>query len=52
MIAVVYVDDILFFGKLDNIIEKMIASLKKDFDLNVEGTVEVFLGVEVIEHKD
>ena len=30
----------------------MIESLKKDFDLNVEGTVEAFLGVEVIAHKD
>ena len=52
LIAVVYVDDVLFFGKSDKVINKMIASLKKDFDLNVEGTVEAFLGVEVLEHKD
>ena len=30
----------------------MIASLKKEFDLNVEGTVEAFLGVEALTHKD
>ena len=29
----------------------MISSLKKEFDLNVEGAVEAFLGVEVLEHK-
>jgi len=52
LIALVYVDDVLFFGKLEKIINQMIESLKKNFDLNVEGTTEVFLGVEVIAHKD
>ena len=39
------------FRVLDKIIDKMIRSLKRDFDLNVEGTVEAFLGVEVMDHK-
>ena len=52
LVALVYVDDVLFFGKSEKIIDNMIASLKKEFDLNVEGSVEAFLGVEVIKHKD
>ena len=51
LVALVYVDDGLFFGKTDKLIDKMILSLKRDFDLNVAGTVEAFLGVEVLEHK-
>ena len=51
LVALVYVDNILFFGKTDKLIDKMISSLQKDSDLNVEGTVEAFLGVEVMEHK-
>ena len=51
LVALVYVDDVLFFEKTDKLIHKMISSLRKDFDLNVEGTVQAFLGVEVIEHK-
>ena len=51
LVALVYVDGVLFFGKTDKIIDKMISSLQKDLDLNVEGTVEAFLGVEVMEHK-
>jgi len=52
LIALVYVDDVLFFGKSEKIIDKMIESLKKNFDLNVEGAMEAFFGVEVIAHKD
>jgi len=52
LIALVYVDDVLFFGKSEKIIDRMIESLKKEFDLNVEGTVKAFLGVKVIAHKD
>ena len=51
LVALVYVDDVLFFGKSDAIIDEMIANLKRDFDLKVEGTVDAFLGVEVLEHK-
>ena len=29
-------DDVLFFGKLEKIIDRMIESLKNEFDLNVE----------------
>ena len=37
---------------LGNLRRLSIVSLKKDFDLNIESTVESFVGVEVIEHKD
>jgi len=40
LVALVYIDDVLFFGKLEKIIDQMIKSLKKNFDLNVEDTVE------------
>ena len=46
--ALVYVDDVLFFGTLDNLIDKVIGDLKKNFHLSEEGTVEAFLGVEII----
>ena len=43
--ALVYVDDVLFFGTSDKLIDKAIGDLKKNFDLSEEGTVEAFLGV-------
>ena len=39
LVALVYEDDILFFSTTDAIIDKMIANLKKDFDLTVEEDV-------------
>ena len=51
LVALVYVDDVLFFGMLDAIIDEMIATLKRDFDLKVEEDVFAFLGIEIIKDK-
>ena len=45
LISPVYVDDVLFFGTTDAIIDKMISNLKRDFDLKVEENVFPFLGI-------
>ena len=44
------VDDVLFFGTLDKLIDEVIGDLKKNFDLSKEGIVEAFLGVEISSH--
>ena len=51
LVAFVYVDDVLFFGTSDAIIDEMIATLKKDFDLKVKEDVFAFLGIEIIKDK-
>ena len=51
LVALVYVDDALFFGTTDAIIDEMIANLKKDFDLTAEADVFAFLGIEIIKDK-
>ena len=51
LVALVYVDDVLFFGTSDAIIDEMIATLKRDFDLKVEEDVFAFLGIEIIKDK-
>ena len=50
LVALVYVDDVLFFGTLDKSIDNVIGDLKKNFDLSEEGTVEAFLGMEISDH--
>ena len=47
IVALVYVDDVLFFARTDELIDEVIEDLKKEFDLKVEGTVTAFLGMEV-----
>ena len=37
LVALVYVDDVLFFGTSDKMIDKVIRDLKKNFDLSKEG---------------
>ena len=49
--VLVYVDDVLFFSTTDAIIDKMIANLKKDFDLKVEEDVFAFLEIKIIQDK-
>ena len=44
LVALVYVDNVLFFGTSDAIIDEMIATLKRDFDLKVEEDVLAFFG--------
>mmetsp|Transcript_31063 Transcript_31063/g.45455 ORF Transcript_31063/g.45455 Transcript_31063/m.45455 type:complete len:340 (+) Transcript_31063:1620-2639(+) len=51
LIALVYVDDVLFFGTTEKIIDEMIKDLQKDFDLNVEDDVFAFLGIEIFKNK-
>ena len=45
--SMLIVDDVLFFGTLDKLIDEVIGDLKKNFDLSKEGIVEAFLGVEI-----
>ena len=45
IICLIYVDDTIFFAKDQTIIQNMIESLQKDFDLTDEGDVDAFLGV-------
>ena len=51
LVVLVYVDDILFIGKSDAMIDEMIANLKRDFDLKVEVDEFAFLGIEIIKDK-
>ena len=52
LVAVVWVDDVLFFSRNDKKIDEMISSLREDFELTEEGTVESFLGLTIIHHED
>eukprot|EP00957_Ditylum_brightwellii_P187056 14245600-Ditylum_brightwellii.AAC.1 len=54
-VLLVYVDDVLLTGKNDDAIQSVIWSLKfgnEDFKLTEEGTVEHYLGVELIKSPD
>ena len=51
LVALVYVDDALFFGTTDAIIDEMIANTKRDFDLKVEADVFAFLEIEIVKDK-
>lgn len=52
VVAVVWVDDVLFFARDEAAIDSMIASLQKDFELKVEGDVSSFLGMEIIKNSN
>ena len=47
MAAVIYLDGVLIFAKTDNEIVELVDSLRKDFDLKLEGTVYLFLGMKI-----
>ena len=47
MTVVIYVDNVLIFAKTDNEIIQVISSLKRYFDLKMEGTVSQFLGMKI-----
>jgi hypothetical protein len=51
-ILVVYVDDCLLFSKEASALDALIASLKKEFILTVEGDVSAFLGIDIKHHSD
>jgi hypothetical protein len=50
VIAVVYVDDVLFYSKSDDEIDRIITSLRNDHNILIrrEGDAEGFLGVSII----
>ena len=52
VVAVVWVDDVLWFARDEADIDKVIDSLKADFELKVEGDVSSFLGMEIINNSD
>ena len=52
MVAVVWVDDMLWFARDEADIDAVIESLKADFELKVEGDVSSFLGMEIINNLD
>ena len=52
VVAMVWVDDVLFFARDEVDIDSIIVSLKKDFELKVEGDVSSFLGMEVIKNSE
>ena len=47
MTAVIYADDVLIFAKTDKEIVEFVDSLRRDFDLKLEGTVSKFLGMKI-----
>ena len=48
LIVVIYVDDILIYGKTDVAIDQLISNLQKDdISLHKEGTAEGYLGVDI-----
>ena len=51
ILLLLYVDDIVIFGKTDEHINKVLILLKGRFDLKVLGKTKKLLGVEFEEHK-
>ena len=47
LVAVVWVDDVLFFAREEKKIDEMIKSLSTDFEMKVEGDVTSFLGLTI-----
>jgi hypothetical protein len=45
IIMVLYVDDCLFFAKVDTILDAMLASLRDEFEITSDGDVGAFLGI-------
>jgi hypothetical protein len=46
-IIIIYVDDCLLFAPSDDILDSLITSLQKDFNLTTEGDVGAFLGIDI-----
>jgi hypothetical protein len=50
LIVIIYVDEILIYGKSDNEINELIEQLKQDdIALHHEGTAEGYLGVDILQ---
>jgi len=47
LIIVLYVDDLIFTGSNDSIIENFKEEMKKEFDMTNLGLLRYFLGIEV-----
>jgi hypothetical protein len=53
LIVIIYVDDILIYGRSTDEIDNLIKHLKKDdIALNKEGTAEGYLGVDIQQDGD
>jgi hypothetical protein len=48
---IIYVDGCLLFAPTDDILEHLIDSLQKDFNLTSEGDVGAFLGIDIVRNK-
>jgi hypothetical protein len=46
-LLLVYVDDCLLFGKMDDILDSIVTSLQKDFVLTSQGSVSAYLGIDI-----
>jgi hypothetical protein len=51
-VILVYVDDCLLFSSLDDILDAIIAHLKKHFNITSGSDIETYLGIEIIRHED
>jgi hypothetical protein len=51
-VMIVYVDDCLLFSSSDDILDAIIAHLKKHFNITSGSDTETYLGFEIIRHED
>lgn len=52
LIVSVYVDDLLFTGNDDKMLEEFKSSMKREFDMTDLGRMKYFLGIEVTQRDD
>lgn len=52
LIVSLYVDDLIYTGNDDSLLQRFQSSMKKEFDMSDLGKMKYFLGVEVIQDKD
>lgn len=51
-LLLVYVDDCLLFGKMDDILDSIVTSLQKDFVLTSQGSVGAYIGIDICRTSD
>src|ERR1044072_6624186 len=52
MIAQIYVDDIVFGGMSDNMVQHFVAQMKSEFEMSLVGELNFFLGLQVKQMED
>src|ERR1044072_6751740 len=52
MIAQIYVDDIVFGGMSNNMVEHFVAQMKSEFEMSLVGELNFFLGLQVKQMED